>query len=96
MEKDLIIAFQNLLSQFQASQKQEEKLLNSVEAAKVLDVSLSTLYKYNMRKEIPSYKALGSNRLFYKIEDLHSFMTQTRRASKHEISERARNIIDKK
>lgn len=60
------------------------------EAALILGVATSTLYKMTMRNQVPYYKPNGKLVYFNKHE-LEEWMMQNRVASASEIEERAAN-----
>lgn len=69
-----------------------KKVLNLKEAANYLDISTSHLYKLTSRKEIPFYCPQGK-RLYFKKEELDSWLTRNKNASIAELETKAANYI---
>jgi len=75
----------------EASKK--EKWLRPVEAAAMLGISLSTLYKRQHLREIPYYK--DGKCCFYLEEDLKSYLRHTRKrmTANYELEQQVSNEI---
>jgi len=62
--------------------------LTAQEAADLLGIAKSTLYKMTMRRVIPSYRPTGG-KLVFRREDLEAFLFSNRRASRTELDAQA-------
>jgi len=67
-------------------------LLDVSEAAAILGVTKAWLYKLNHKKVLPYYKPNGK-KIYYKIEDLHNYLSGVRIASSKEIDQKASEIL---
>lgn len=91
---DIILAIEKLLdSKLNVS---SEKLLDSQEACFFLGISKSTLYKINLKKEIPYFKPSGGKKVYYQKSDLIAYITQNRRKSKAEIEEETKRSLEER
>lgn len=72
----------------------EIKYLSLPDSAKYLGITKSTLYKFNMKREIPYYTG-GGRKIFYKIADLDNWIEKGKRSSQEEIEREAQRYIDK-
>jgi len=64
--------------------------LNSIEAARYLHVSLSTLYKLTSRSAIPHYKSAGGKLISFQRADLDAYLLHDRVMSVAEIEQDVR------
>ena len=67
-------------------------MITAKEAAKLLDVSMSSLYKMTHTNEVPFYKP-GGNKLYFKKEELLNWILQRRVKSQSEIEQEAINYV---
>lgn len=73
-----------------------KQFLNTVDAAKYLQISPSTLYKLTSKRQIKFYKPSGLNNLFC-VDDLNAYITSGERTTMDAIeSEAARRVFLKR
>jgi len=84
---------ENLLENYKGNRLSNE-MITAKEAAKLLDVSMSSLYKMTHTNEVPFYKP-GGNKLYFKKEELLNWMLQHRIKSQSEIELEAINYVTK-
>lgn len=60
-------------------------VMNLDDAAKYLNVSKSYIYKLTSRRDIPHYKSKGGKLLYFKREELETWMTAKRVATCDEL-----------
>ncbi len=70
----------------------QKEFLTSKEACEFIGVKLSYLYKLTHRKQIPYFKPNGK-KVFFKVEDLISWVSSVRISTAEEISEQASNYM---
>jgi predicted DNA-binding transcriptional regulator AlpA len=70
--------------------------LDSQDACFFLGISKSTLYKMNLRKELPYFKPRNSKKVYYLRTDLVEYITQNKLMSQAEITEHSINFLNKK
>jgi excisionase family DNA binding protein len=71
-----------------------KEMMSAKEAAELLDISMSSLYKMTHANEVPFYKP-GGNKLYFKKEELMSWMLQHRIKSQAEIEKEAIDYVIK-
>lgn len=86
MEVNILFAIEQLLNS-KLDKVCNSEYLDSQDACIFLGISKSSLYKKNLRKEIPYYKPNGSKKVYYKKEDLISYITQNRLMSQQEMQQ---------
>lgn len=72
----------------------EKEVLNTVEAARFLCVSLSKLWKMCHRKELAYYKVGRLN--VFRIEDLQAYLDANRVLTAKELKEQAEELLTNK
>lgn len=82
-------------TQFKNENSQNDELLTIDEAAKFLNLTVSTIYSKKCKGELPSCKAPGSKKLFFLKKDLVDFMKTGRVKSNFEIEKEASAYISK-
>jgi excisionase family DNA binding protein len=70
-----------------------KKYLSLEEAGKYLGVAKGTMYKFTHKREIPYYKP--NRAVYFKIEDLDSWISKNRVSSQEEIEREAQKYLDK-
>jgi excisionase family DNA binding protein len=70
----------------------EKEMLTTDEAAEFMGVSKSTVYKMSHSHSIPLYKPTGG-RVYFKKEDILSYLQQNRIMSQEEIEQEAINYV---
>jgi len=65
-----------------------KEMLTIEEAAEYMGISKSSLYKMNMRNELPTYRP-GGKRIYLKRSEINEWMSSQRRDSKAEIEQQA-------
>jgi excisionase family DNA binding protein len=87
---EIVSAIEKILdSKLSAS---SDKLLDSQEACFFLGISKSTLYKMNLRKEVPYYKP--GKKVYYSKSDLLNYITRNRFKSSSELNEEAKRFLN--
>jgi len=71
-----------------------QKALSIDEAAGITGLSKAYLYKLIHQRKIPFYKPTGG-RVFFKQEELESFIFRGRRAADYELNEQAESILNR-
>ena len=71
-----------------------KEMISAKEAAVLLDISMSSLYKMTHTNEVPFYKP-GGNKLYFKKEELLTWMLQHRIKSQSEINKEAIDYVTK-
>ena len=69
-------------------------VLTSNEAAAYLGISMSSLYKLTMRREIPHFKPCGKI-IYFNREELEAWAQRNRIATNEEIVEKANHYLTK-
>ena len=73
-------------------QTSQERPLTASEASTFLNISLSTLYKWTHRKQIPHYKPSGKL-LYFSLSELQEYISSKRVQTSEEISREADQYI---
>ena len=74
-----------------------EKLLSVQEAAKFLNLATPTIYSMTSRGELPFLKPAGTKRVYFKKQDLVSWLEDGRRlTNKEAINQAGRHIKQRK
>lgn len=92
MEEQILKEIQLLRELLVKQEILKKEVFNLNDAAKYLDISKSHLYKLTSRKEIPFYCPQGK-RLFFKKEELDTWLTRNRSASQYELEVKAANHL---
>jgi len=71
-----------------------QKVLSISEAATFTGLSKAYLYKLCHQRKIPFYKPLNG-RVFFKQDELESFIFRGRRAADYELESRAESLLNK-
>lgn len=71
-----------------------KKVLSAREAAAYMNISISSLYKLTMRKQVPHYKPNGKMTYFDRME-LETWLLRNRVATTDEISDKAQAYCGK-
>lgn len=71
-------------------------MLTTTEAAALLGISKSCLYKMTMRREVPFYKPMGGKLSYFNRTELESWMMRNRIATDEELSQKAQAYCMKK
>ena len=90
--KELLAEIVGLLSEQNESAKE---ILSVDEAAKVMHLSKSHVYKLAQRRELPYFCPAGK-KYYFKRSDLIEYLTRYRTASAEEIEAQANNVINRK
>lgn len=69
-----------------------KELLTTKEAATLMGISMSAVYKMTSQREVPVYKPSGK-KAYLKREDLMAYMSRNRSMSREEIEREAANYV---
>ena len=72
----------------------QKEILSVRETALYIGLSLSSVYKLTMQKEIPHYKPTGG-RLYFNRKEVDGFMMRNRVATNAELSQKAADYCRK-
>lgn len=91
---EILLELKELKNLLQIDSILRKEIINLEEAAQLLGVSKSTMYKYLNTRKLSYSKPTGKI-LFFRKEDIYDFITSNKYASKNELMSGASQIADK-
>jgi excisionase family DNA binding protein len=81
-------SIKTILNEILENLKQNKQIYTFQEGCNYCGISASSMYKYTAANKVPHYKPEGKL-IFFKREDLDTFMLRNRQATMEELEEKA-------